>query len=43
MTVLPFIMMIISYFLYQKKYKLDEKEYDRICEEIAKKKQQQEA
>ena len=41
MTVLPFIMMIISYFLYQKKYKLDEKEYDRICEEIAKKKQQE--
>ncbi len=36
MTVLPCIMMLISYFLYQKKYKLDEKEYDRIVEEIAK-------
>ena len=40
MTVIPCIMMLISYFLYQKKYKLDEKEYDRICQEIAKKKQQ---
>ncbi|MBQ7058971.1 MAG: MFS transporter [Firmicutes bacterium] len=41
MTVLPCILMLVSYFMYQKKYKLDEKEYDRICEEIAKKKQQE--
>ncbi|MBO6158998.1 MAG: MFS transporter [Firmicutes bacterium] len=35
MTVLPCVMMLISYFLYQKKYKLDEAEYDRILKEIA--------
>lgn len=31
MTVLPCALMLISYFLYRKKYKLDEEEYDRIC------------
>ena len=41
MTVLPCILMLISYVLYQKKYKLDEQEYDRICAEIAKKKAEQ--
>lgn len=35
MTVLPCVLMLISYFLYQKKYTLDEEEYERICEEIA--------
>ena len=35
MTVLPCILMLISYFLYQKKYTLDEEEYERICKEIA--------
>lgn len=41
MTVLPCILMLISYVMYQKKYKLDEQEYDRICAEIAKKKAEQ--
>ena len=36
MTVLPCVLMLISYFLYQKKYTLDEEEYERICKEIAK-------
>ncbi len=31
MTVLPCALMLVSYFLYRKKYKLDEEEYDRIC------------
>ncbi len=35
MTVLPCVLMLISYFLYQKKYTLDEEEYERICKEIA--------
>ena len=37
MTVLPWALMLISYFLYRKKYQLDEKEYDRICKELEKK------
>ncbi|MBD5083711.1 MAG: hypothetical protein HDT33_01250 [Clostridiales bacterium] len=36
MTVLPWCLMLISYFLYKKKYKLDEAEYDRICKELGK-------
>ena len=36
MTVLPWALMLISYFLYKKKYKLDEEEYDRICRELGK-------
>ena len=36
MTVLPCALMLISYFLYKKKYKLDEEEYDRICRELQK-------
>ncbi|MBE5950593.1 MAG: MFS transporter [Lachnospiraceae bacterium] len=39
MTVLPCALMLISYFLYKKKYTLDEAEYDRICKEIAAKKE----
>ena len=35
MTVLPFVLMLASYLLYQKRYKLDEEEYARICAEIA--------
>jgi len=35
MTVLPCVLMLISYFLYQKKYTLDEEEYERICKELA--------
>ena len=38
-TVLPFVMMLIAYVLYQKHYKLDEPEYDRICMELAKRKE----
>lgn len=36
MTVLPCVLMLISYFMYKKKYKLDEEEYQRICEELKK-------
>lgn len=35
MTVVPCVFMLASYFLYQKKYTLDEEEYERICKEIA--------
>jgi len=35
MTVLPCVLMLISYFLYQKRYRLDEPEYDRICAQLA--------
>lgn len=34
MTVLPCALLLISYFIYKKRYKLDEEEYDRICAEI---------
>lgn len=34
MTVLPCLLMLASYFLYVRKYKLDEKEYERICKEL---------
>lgn len=34
MTVLPCALMLVSYVLYKKKYKLDEAEYTRICAEI---------
>lgn len=36
MTVLPCALMLISYFLYRKKYRLNEEEYDRICGELEK-------
>ena len=38
-TVVPFVMMLISYLLYQKHYKLDEKEHERICAELAARKE----
>lgn len=38
MTVLPFALMLTAYLLYQKKYKLDEDEYRRICRELEEKK-----
>ncbi len=38
MTVLPCVLMFLSYILYQRKYKLDEEEYKRICDELEKKK-----
>lgn len=34
MTVIPCVLMFISYILYKKKYILDEDEYNRICKEI---------
>ena len=34
MVVVPYSMMIISNALYQKKYTLDEAEYERICKEL---------
>lgn len=37
MTVLPCALMLISYVLYKKKYRLDEEEYDRICGELRQK------
>lgn len=36
MTVLPCALMFISHLLYQKHYRLDEAEYERICAELAK-------
>ncbi len=39
MTVLPLVLMFASYVLYQKKYILDEDEYDRICKELETRKQ----
>ena len=36
MTVLPCVLMLVSFFLYRKKYKLDEEEYERICGELKK-------
>ena len=34
-TVLPFLLMLLSYLIYRRHYKLDEAEYDRICGELA--------
>jgi Na+/melibiose symporter-like transporter len=34
MTVLPCVLMVLSYLLYQKRYTLDEPEYDRIVSEL---------
>ena len=38
LTVLPFLCMLVTYLLYVKHYKLDEKEYKRICGELEKRK-----
>lgn len=35
MTVLPYALMVLSYELYLRRYKLDETEYDRICGELS--------
>ena len=43
MTVLPFLLMLISYLLYKKHYTLDEPEYDRICTELEAKKKERKA
>lgn len=34
MTLLPCVLMFLSYILYKRHYKLDEAEYDRICAEL---------
>ena len=34
MTVIPAVFMALAYVLYLRHYKLDEPEYDRICEEL---------
>ena len=38
MTVLPCVLMFLSYVLYKKHYKLDEDEYDDICRQLAERK-----
>ena len=38
MTVLPCVLMLLSYILYQRKYTLDEAEYSRICAELEQRK-----
>lgn len=43
MSVLPCILMVISYILYAKKYKLDEDEYTRIVGELNARKESKEA
>ena len=43
MTILPLILMYLSYVLYQKKYILDETEYERICTELESRKKEQTA
>ena len=39
MTVIPCALMLISHFLYKKKYILDEEEYERICTELERRKE----
>ncbi|MBR5288813.1 MAG: MFS transporter [Clostridia bacterium] len=39
MTLLPFALMLISYLLYQRKYTLDEPEYERICKALEQRKE----
>ena len=34
MIVLPLILLVITYVLYMRHYKLDEPEFDRICAEL---------
>ncbi len=34
MTILPLVLMFLSFVLYKKRYKLDEDEYERICSEL---------
>ena len=39
MILVPLVCLLISYFVYQKKYHLDENEYQRICYEINQRKE----
>ena len=43
MIVLPYLLMVVSYFLYLRRYKLDEPEYDRICGELRERRAQKKA
>ena len=43
MTVLPAVLLVVSYFMYLRHYKLDEPEYDRICEELRERRAQKKA
>ena len=43
MIVLPYALMLVSYFMYLKRYKLDEPEYDRICGELRERRAQKKA
>ena len=43
MTVIPAVLMLLSYVLYLHRYKLDEPEYERICEELNKRSAQSRA
>ncbi len=38
MVIIPCVLLVISHFIYQKKYTLDEVEYDRICKELEERK-----
>ena len=39
-TILPFVLMLISYLVYRNHYTLDENRYDDICRELARRKEQ---
>ena len=39
-TVLPFVLMFVSYLIYRRHYTLDENRYDKICRELARRKGQ---
>ena len=43
MIVLPVVLMVLTYVLYMKHYKLDETEYDRICAELKARREGREA
>ena len=43
MIVLPLVLMVLSYVLYLRHYKLDEPEYDRICAELSARREGKEA
>ncbi len=42
MTLIPWVLMLVSYVLYRKHYRLDEAEYEHICNQLAAREAQQE-
>ncbi len=40
MVILSLVMMLASYFIYRSKYKIDEAEYEQLCEELARRKKE---